>query len=99
MSTKQATREPSVQSTTTNSAGTEAEPEIKTALCNLLDGIESGSSFATSGVYSEAPLPDLHLRGFGTIPLPLTERDADAICNPRTQVDGMAREVVCRIDY
>ena len=65
--------------------------DIKTALCNLLDDFKSGGSFATSGVCSEAPLPDLSLQGFGPIPLPLAERDADAICKERTEGDKGAR--------
>ena len=54
--------------------------KIKHTVCELLDGIDSGCSFATFGVYSEAPLPDLSLQGYGAIPLPLTKRDIDAIC-------------------
>ncbi len=53
---------------------------IKDALCNLLDGIEGGGSFATSGAFAGAPLPDLSLKGYGPIPLPLAQRDTDAIC-------------------
>lgn len=64
--------------------------DIKKALHNLLENIESGGSFATSGVYSEAPLPDLVFEGFGSIPLPLVERDADALCKERTE-DGKGR--------
>ena len=57
----------------------------KKALSDLL--IESAGSFPTSGVYSEAPLPDLVLEGFGPIPLPLAERDADALCKKPTKGD------------
>ena len=61
--------------------------DIKSALCNLLEGVESGGSFATFGVCPEAPLPDLSLHGFGPIPLPLAQRDADAICKEPTEDD------------
>ena len=61
--------------------------DTKTAPSNLLDSIESGGSFATSGVFSLAPLPDLSLHGFGPIPLPLAQRDGDAICKERTEDD------------
>ena len=88
MRTKQASREPSVLSSSTSSAETEDARELKTALCTFLDGIESGSSFATSGVYSEAPFPGLYTRGYGAISLPLAEHDADAMCKNRTEVDG-----------
>lgn len=78
-------------------------PDIKTAICNLLNHFESGGSFATSGVCPEAPLPDLSLEGYGPIPLPLAPRDADAICQERTEgekgkdcMDGeLGWEVVC----
>ncbi len=60
---------------------------MKTALCDLLDGIESGGSCATSGVFSQAPLPDLSLKGYGPIPLPLAQRDADAICKEQAGSD------------
>ena len=61
--------------------------EIKHNICDFLDGIESGCSFATFGVYSEAPLPDLFLQGYGPIPLPLTYRDICNICRGRTEGD------------
>lgn len=59
--------------------------DVKHAICRLLDNFESGGTFATSGVYSEAPLPDLSLQGYGGIPLPLAQRDAEAICKERTE--------------
>ena len=58
--------------------------DIKTAIFNLLNYFKSGGSFTTWGVYSEAPLPDLSLEGYGAIPLPLTQRDVEAICRERT---------------
>lgn len=61
--------------------------DIKNHLYYLLGNLESGDAFATSGVHSKAPLPDLSLHGFGRIPLPLAERDADAICREPTDVD------------
>ena len=61
--------------------------EIKSTLCELLDGIESGCSFATFGIFPEAPLPGLSLQGYGPIPLPLAERDVDAICKEQTEGD------------
>lgn len=64
---------------------TEDSCDIRIALGNLLGDFESGGSFATSGVYSEAPLPDLSLQGYGGIPLPLAQRDAEAICKERTE--------------
>lgn len=60
---------------------------IKEALCGLLDKIESGGSTVTAGVYPEAPLPDLFLRGYGPVPLPLTQRDAEGMCKERTEGD------------
>lgn len=60
--------------------------DTKMVLHNALENIKSGGSFATSGVYSEAPVPDLSLEGFGPIPLPLAERDAEAIC--KEQIEG-----------
>ena len=62
--------------------------DIKYTICEILDGIDSGCSFATYGSYSEAPLPDLHLRGYGPLPLPLTKRDVDTICKERTEGDN-----------
>ena len=59
--------------------------DIKHNICEFLDGIESGCSFATFGVYSEAPLPDLFLQGYGSIPLPLAERDIGNICEGRPE--------------
>ena len=64
---------------------TKPAPDIKTALCNLLNRFESGGSFATGGLYSEAPLPDLFLEGYGSIPLPLVERDVEGICQERME--------------
>ena len=61
--------------------------DVKLTIGELLDGIESGCSFATFGVFYEAPLPDLFLQGYGPIPLPLAERDVDAICRERTEGD------------
>ena len=61
--------------------------DIRHNICEFLDGIESGCSFATVGVYSEAPLPDLFLQGYGPIPLPLTERDKCNICKERAEDD------------
>ena len=37
--------------------------DIKHTVCEFLDGIKSGCSFATFGAFSEAPLPDLFLEG------------------------------------
>ena len=69
---------------------TKTAPDIKTALCNLLNRFEGGGSFATGGLYSEAPLPDLFLEGYGSIPLPLAERDVEGICRERREgEDGM----------
>lgn len=59
--------------------------EIRNALDDLLYNFESGGTFATAGTYPEAPLPGLSLRGFGPIPLPLTERDAYAIIKQRLE--------------
>ena len=53
--------------------------DIKHTICELLDGIKSGCSFATYGAFSEAPLPDLFLRGYGPIPLPMALRDTGNI--------------------
>ena len=61
--------------------------DIKHTICEFLDGIDSGCSFATFGVFPEAPLPDLSLQGYGPIPLPLAQRDVDAICKERTEGD------------
>ena len=61
--------------------------DIKHNICEFLDGIESGCSFATFGVFPEAPLPDLFLQGYGPIPLPLAERDIGNICKGRTEAD------------
>ena len=52
---------------------------INNNICELLHGIGSGGFFVSSGVYNEAPLPDLCLTSFGPIPLPLAKRDADAL--------------------
>ena len=62
--------------------------DIKHTICEVLDGIDSGCSFATSGVYPEAPLPDLSLKGYGPLPLPLAKRDVDTICKERTAGDN-----------
>ena len=62
--------------------------DIKHTICELLDGIKSGCSFATFGAFSEAPLPDLFLKGYGQIPLPLAERDVKNICKERKEGDG-----------
>lgn len=70
--------------------------DIKNNICEFLDGIESGCSFATSGVFSEAPLPDLYLNGYGSIPLPLAHRDVNNICKERTKGDdGKGRVELC----
>ena len=61
--------------------------DLKNALCKSLDNVEGGGSFATSGFYSEAPLPGLSLEGYGSIPLPLAERDVEAICKERVEGD------------
>ena len=61
--------------------------DIKHTICEILDGIESGCSFATFGAFPEAPLPDLFLQGYGPIPLPLAERDIDNICKERKEGD------------
>ena len=37
----------------------QASDDIKLAICTHLDHLESDGSFTTSGVCSEAPLPDL----------------------------------------
>lgn len=61
--------------------------DTKSAICNLADDVESEGSFTTSGVYAEAPVPDLFVQGFGPFSLPLAKRDADAICEARTELD------------
>ena len=61
--------------------------DTKNALYNLLYELESGGTFATSGVYAEAPLPGLSLTGFGEIPLPLAERDACAILKKQAAIN------------
>ena len=61
--------------------------DIKEALQELLENIESAGSFATSGFYSEAPLPGLSLEGYGPIPVPLAERDVEAICKENIEGD------------
>lgn len=61
--------------------------DIKYTICEILNGIDSGCSFATFGSYSEAPLPDLVLKGYGPLPLPLAKRDMDAICKEQTGGD------------
>lgn len=60
---------------------------IKSDIGEFLDGIESGCSFATFGVLSEAPLPDLNLRAYGPIPLPLALRDVYGICDNKKKGD------------
>lgn len=62
--------------------------DIKHNICEFLDGIKSGCSFATSGVFFEAPLPDLCLDGYGPIPLPLAHRDFNNICKERREGDA-----------
>lgn len=59
----------------------------KNALYNLLDEMESGGTFATSGVYAKAPLPGLSLTGYGEIPLPLVERDACVIIKKQAEIE------------
>lgn len=61
--------------------------DTKNALYNLLDKSESGGTFATSGVYAEAPLPGLSVNGFGEIPLPLIKRDACAIIEKQAAIE------------
>ena len=73
---------------------------LKTALSNCLDRLDSGGAFATTGVHTEAPLPDLSLPGFGPIPLPLAERDASAISEERTESkDANVRGLCSRNDW
>ncbi|KAM0799822.1 hypothetical protein BDR22DRAFT_933360 [Usnea florida] len=60
---------------------------IENDLCKLLDGVERWGSFVSSGTYNEAPLPDLCLKDFGPIPLPLAKRDADALTRECTEGD------------
>ena len=62
--------------------------------------MNSGGTFATSGIYAEAPLPGLSLTGFGEIPLPLTERDTCAIIKKQAQYflqQGDKVHMLCRI--
>lgn len=85
---------------------TDDASDIEIPLCKFLNGIESGGSFATTGVYSQAPLPDLFLQGYGPIPLPLAQRGFDEICEEQTEdhtgkrhvetSDVMAEERSCR---
>lgn len=65
------------------SRNTQNAQDTKNALYDLLENIESGGAFATYGVFFEAPLPDLVLKGYG--PIPLAQRDADALCKERTE--------------
>ena len=65
----------------------ETAQSYKDSLDGLLWRMEGGGSFAASGAYSKAPLPDLFLQGFGPVPLPLAQRDAEAICKERTAED------------
>lgn len=67
--------------------------DVKGKICEFLDGIESGCSFATSGVFAQAPLPDLHLDGYGPIPLPLAHRDVNNICREGREGDDRRRRV------
>ena len=66
--------------------------DIKHNICEYLDGIKTGWSFATFGVFLEAPLPDLYLNGYGSVPLPVAKRDIYTICKTETEGDdGKAR--------
>lgn len=64
--------------------------DIKRTLRDLLDKCEGGGTFATSGVYTEAPLPGLEMSPYGPIPLPLMERDALEIIDEHEE-DGHGR--------
>ena len=69
---------------------------INNNICELLDGIGSGGFFVSSGVYNEAPLPDLCLEDFGPIPLPLGEDDAEALTRQCTKDDEGRRSLTVR---
>jgi hypothetical protein len=63
-----------------------AESDLKDDLLQALQGIESSGSFATHYLTGTFVNPGLHVSGCGTIPLPLCQRDAQAI----TQVSKQA---------
>jgi len=62
--------------------------DVKDDLYDLLVDCESSGAFATSGIYTEAPLPALLLSDFGSISLPLAERDAEAIFEQRKRIQN-----------
>lgn len=50
--------------------------KLRESLDEMLEKVQSlGGSFATSGHYSEAPMPGSSIEGIGPVALPLTERD------------------------
>ena len=88
--TKQTARKADVSELPSKKKMTKRENDIKYTICEILNGIDSGCSFATFGSYSEAPLPALFLRGHGALPLPLAKRDINTICKERTEGDNGA---------
>ncbi|KAI9781115.1 MAG: hypothetical protein M1816_002473 [Peltula sp. TS41687] len=58
---------------------TKASAVIKRQLRARFSAQKAGGTFATSGVCPDAVNPYLHVRGIGTVGLPLSERDAKAV--------------------
>lgn len=54
---------------------------IKRGICDALSNVDVSSSFACSSVLESFPYPAIFIQGLGTVGLPLSARDAQAIAN------------------